>query len=957
MSNDNDDVSRRTFMKAAGLTAAAGAVGASANGVAAHGGFHSEFANWRVREAEKVWERGYRGRADRTLGLTDSGIDARHPDLGPWNGVRVVSEADGGLRLIDGEDVPEETETGETENASGTATGGTFATGSEEVAAEFTAPAADRLHADLYWSPDAAEVEAVAEEDLSGPNDYEFRIDRRVDDGWEAVGSAATATMPESVTVDVSEGETYRYVIEHYAAVAAQYEIEGRYTVLEGEFVDLDAQAVFEDADTISAGTPKTLGWYNETDQYGTFGEPRDENGHGTHCASIMAGSGRASHPDPGTVQEAEPNAVLTAGDVLSYEVQVTEPRSGVFASAYGDAIELVVEGPDGRQVAAAELASDTGEWDNVLAVGPAETAGTHTVYVRPTGGELVSTGRVESVSVGALRDAESTAGDRTADGDATVHAGVAPNTGIVGLQGLSGPTADLGEDAAFFAETFNMRAVNMSWGYAGGLPLGAFGGQLDDTIGSIASIAEAGILPVAAAGNAATPANGNGAPGVAEEAVSVVATGALDGIAAYSSGGIGGFDADGEFHGKPDVTAPGGTLTTQAFAADIGEDPEDDDEAVRGYTGKSGTSMASPYACGVVGLLAEAMESDDAPDSICLPEPADADRADAMRLKAALLSTASTTAFTAAPYHRAKAPTYTHAERDPFEGYGRVNPDAAVDAVTRELLDADGLAPNETVSASSSETVGLDRPTDARAVAGYVDADGTLEASVSFSHYGGGNAAMAKGDPHVDLFVYDAATPAGSGEPNVLASDQGVQGSASVSVDVEDAVVYVVAKLVNVPGAVNGFDVQVHFDLDVSLTAPDLPAFSAAGTREGDGSVFTGGQTNRVTVTLEDVTEVDRVRVTDRIPGGWRFAEEYSDGTESDGLVDFGEVDVSSLSDGDVAFTYFVEAPSGLENTATYDFGPARVEVVEGGEGVRNDEAGFTGTQTVAVVGQDTSL
>ena len=96
---DGTDLSRRTFMKGVSVTAGAAALGVGASGsAAAHDGFHAEFANWRAREARKVWDRGYRGRPDRTMAVTDSGIEARHPDLGPWNGIQAVEE-DGEILL------------------------------------------------------------------------------------------------------------------------------------------------------------------------------------------------------------------------------------------------------------------------------------------------------------------------------------------------------------------------------------------------------------------------------------------------------------------------------------------------------------------------------------------------------------------------------------------------------------------------------------------------------------------------------------------------------------------------------------------------------------------------------------------------------------------------------------------------------------------------------------------
>lgn len=87
MTDNDSGFSRRTFMKTAGLAATASALGVGTGVAGADSGIDRQFSNLRVREAAKVWDRGYRGRPDRTIGLTDTGVDARHPDLGPWNGV------------------------------------------------------------------------------------------------------------------------------------------------------------------------------------------------------------------------------------------------------------------------------------------------------------------------------------------------------------------------------------------------------------------------------------------------------------------------------------------------------------------------------------------------------------------------------------------------------------------------------------------------------------------------------------------------------------------------------------------------------------------------------------------------------------------------------------------------------------------------------------------------------
>ncbi len=930
-------LSRRSVLQTAAVTAGAGILGIGATGSALGAPtVNRDFLNWRAREASKVWERGYRGRADRTIVLTDSGLEPRHPDEGPWNGITAFVK-DGEVKLTRPAENDLDRVKAGSENASGFIAAGTFVEGSEEYHEFTTPPGVDELDAVLSWSPS----EPV--------NDLEFRIDRLVNGEWKEVARAATGSTPEKLSIAVDTGQKYRYVVENYTNAGSNYEITGTYFDIQGTRTVVGEDQVFADVGgAITADTPKTMGWYDASARYGSSAKPRDGAGHGTHVTGIMGASGRGSAIDANRYQEEEPHAVLALGDTLTYEV-TAEADTGVFGSAYGDAIEVVIEGPDGRELDASTTTSDASLHDNNLVEAPTihgSGTATYTIYVRAVEGELVSTARLERVVVGAFLKEDETVGERTADGDAGLETGIAPNQGVVGLQGLSSPTVDLGEHADDFARIFNMRAVNMSWGYVGGLPLGAAGGTVaGNIVRAIKQIAQGGILTCASAGNTATPANGNGAPAVADEAISVVATGDLDGIAGYSSGGIGAIDED-EFdtYMKPDVTAPGGTLTELVNATKRGlpNESESEQPPIRDYTRKAGTSMASPYTTGTAGLVAQAME-EDAPAGVALPAPADTGIDDVFRLKQVLLATASETVFTAAPYHRAKAPTYEFGGRDFFEGFGRVNPTAAVDAVTREL------------SGTTSETVGLNLPEDDRAVAGFVTAGpGTLTAEVDFQYYSGGNKGATKGNPHIDLFVYDAENPAPHGEPNIVARAQGLQGDASASVsfgrDASEGVYYVVAKLVNVPGLVNGYDVQAHLDLSVNVE----PGVFVSGTRTDDGSVFTAGQTNQNDITVNP-SQAGPVR--DAVPTEWDVLADFSDDVarveQAEGVqyVYFTEKATANTQN---EYTYFAEAPDSgslVGDTGSYTFGPVDVEI--DGEWVA-----VSGTsETNYVVGADTNL
>ncbi|QLD88490.1 hypothetical protein HWV07_05355 [Natronomonas salina] len=123
----------------------------------------------------------------------------------------------------------------------------------------------------------------------------------------------------------------------------------------------------------------------------------------------------------------------------------------------------------------------------------------------------------------------------------------------------------------------------------------------------------------------------------------------------------------------------------------------------------------------------------------------------------------------------------------------------------------------------------------------------------------------------------------------------------------------------------------------------------SATGSRESDGNAATAGDAHRVRLQLDGITGADgEVEVRDSFPSEWRFLGSFSDGEAvEDGVVSFGTVDPNADDFDGASYTYFVEAPEGVENTDQYTLGPAEVVAADGEEATE-----FAGTQDVLLVG-----
>ena len=132
---------------------------------------------------------------------------------------------------------------------------------------------------------------------------------------------------------------------------------------------------------------------------------------------------------------------------------------------------------------------------------------------------------------------------------------------------------------------------------------------------------------------------------------------------------------------------------------------------------------------------------------------------------------------------------------------------------------------------------------------------------------------------------------------------------------------------------------------------APDpidaVPDVEVAGERADDASLFTGGQTNRIDITVEPDEDVV---VRDPMPTEWDVVGGDGDPREEGDTtyVEFGTAPASEAT----TFTYYAEAPTGPTASGEYRFGPVEASV----DGDSWETVAGTG-DTNYVVGVETTM
>lgn len=431
--------------------------------------------------------------------------------------------------------------------------------------------------------------------------------------------------------------------------------------------------------------TQKIVGW-NDQINPGTT-SPYDDDGHGSHVAGLAAGNGFFSIDSSG-------NAVATWGANLGQIGGTgTYLISGMMVNKTGlitikvKWMNLGWKGTlDTLHLYYGDKTLNSGGWIEVASVNPSEQDQwytlTYDVASTPSGGyDMYHILMTFTAGNPSWRDnfyvvfTMSWPYSPPADGF-SAWTGIAPQSKLVGVKVMdytgSGWSNDLIAGIDWIIanrEAYHIVITSMSIG---------FREEVSSVDLALKNLVNSGITTIVSAGNSGPGGNKIFTPGSVDEVITVAATNQFDNIADYSSQG-----GTSRYTGntiKPDIAAPGGSF----FAVPLlSADSNDYDATPLGWSEVTaddgapmqGTSMSAPVVSGAANIIIQAMGGF-------------ADwqytRSQALLPKMILLMTATETYPNSREYYTSGHPTLERGGKDVHEGYGRLNLDAAVDAVLK---------------------------------------------------------------------------------------------------------------------------------------------------------------------------------------------------------------------------------------------------------------------------------
>jgi subtilisin family serine protease len=361
-----------------------------------------------------------------------------------------------------------------------------------------------------------------------------------------------------------------------------------------------------------------------------------------------------------------------------------------------------------------------------------------------------------------------------------------------------------------------NIKIVSISSGLLdfAGLPV-----QSASMRNKIASAVNNGVVVVCAVGNSAADRYAEervmADPARAAMAITVGASNDKNALTEYSTYGFANPDTQDSEDFKPDLIAPGGSwYYTSIVAPDSGtSDALGADKEPNDYTTGTGTSFSSPFVAGCAALVIQAMERQGTRWDFASNEQP-------RYVKTVLCATASETnanresnLYNPTLQRAGGGPAGFPAGKDPYEGYGLVNPDAAAEAVSLAYVPM----------SSASDTFGAG-PGDRRVWARNLDLTLGCDIDVTLDN-------PSTGD--FDLYLY-SAVPGDTGTPVILASSTNAGAGVDEALHyspTEDVKTFLVVKRVSGAGT---------FTVNSSQSGPPVARDVSKSVALGSSTVIT---------------------------------------------------------------------------------------------------------------------